>query len=304
MSTTLGNWTDSSKFEGFLPEQAWKATRLALDTGMRHFDGAHVYGTERHVGDIIGERMAKGELNRDDIFLTSKFCHPRPPSHMNISHLRSWDMRDHSDNTRQKILDDFQRSLDDMGVGYFDLILMHWPGTFGETDAEFAKKKRIEAWKTFEEIYKKGGARAIGVANYSIQHLEEIIEGCDVIPMVNQIETNPLCQDRSLIQFCQSNNIIIEAYAPFGSGTTGVLQNETIKSIAKKINRGTGQVILRWMVQQGMVVLPKSTNPVRIKQNMSLFDFELSEEDMACITALQGENDVCSRTCPAPDSIL
>ena len=122
--------------------------------------------------------------------------------------------------------------------------------------------------------------------------------------MVNQIETNPLCQDRALIQFCQSNNIVIEAYAPFGSGATGVLQNETIAAIAKKNNKSVGQIILRWMVQQGMIVLPKSSNPVRIKQNMSLFDFELSEEDMMEITALQGDNDECKRTCPAPDSIL
>ena len=137
----FGDWSGKSTFQGFLPEQAWRATTMAVKVGLRSFDCAHAYGTERHVGDVLGRSFADGSLSREDIFLTTKVAHPCTPPHMAISHRRTWNPRD-VPSIKQKIFDDFDQSLQDMGVGRFDLLLLHWPGHWDEKDVEFAKKAR------------------------------------------------------------------------------------------------------------------------------------------------------------------
>jgi len=296
----FGNWTGDTKFQGFLPEQAWKSTAMALRVGVRSFDGAHVYCTERQVGNVLGRSFADGSLAREDVFLTSKFAHPPLGPNVAVTHLRTWNPRD-VPSVSQRIRDDMQKSLDDVGVGYFDLVLVHWPGCGSEKDAEYARKVRAEMWGVLEGFLELGTARAIGVANFAQKHLEELFEDCVVRPMVNQIEVHPYCQQTQLVKFCSDNKIVVQAYAPFASGAFGMLKDEVVVKIAEQVSRSVGQVILRWHIQKGRVVLPKSTNEARMRSNLELFDFELSEEQMAAIDAMAPEEP--KRTCPDPATI-
>jgi diketogulonate reductase-like aldo/keto reductase len=303
----FGNWTGGSAFQGFLPEQAWRATKLALECGVRHLDTAHAYGTERHVGNVLGRAWMDGDLERGDIFLTTKLAHPSAPPHVNISSQRTWDPRAVPD-VGQRVITDFEKSLDDLGVGQVDLLLVHWPGTFSETDAAYARKARAEVWTAFCDIHAKLGARAIGVCNFTETHLKQLKEDLEgkheafVMPMVNQIEFNPYCQDPALLAFCQENGIVVEAFAPLASGTFGLLQDPVIAKIAEKHGKSIGQTILRWLTQKGIVVLPKSSKAHRIRENLDLFDVELSTEEMAAIDALSKGG--IRRTCPDPATIV
>jgi diketogulonate reductase-like aldo/keto reductase len=298
----FGDWVGRSDFQGFLPEQAWYAINAALDAGYQALDGAHVYGTERIVGNILGQRFATGALKREELFITTKLAHPTTPPHVNLSHLRTWDA-DKVDNIEQRVQDDFARTLDDLTLGYVDLSLIHWPGTFAGEDASFAREARARIWKTFIELHKKGATRAIGVSNFTKEHLTALMNDVpEVKPMVNQVEYHPYCQDRSLQEFCQENDITLVAYAPFASGAFSMLKDPVLVKIAESHNVSVGQVILRWHIQSGRCILPKSSNPQRMKQNLELFAFSLSEAEVAEIDDLG--NKETQRTCPDPSSII
>lgn len=299
----FGNWTGATKFQGFLPDKAWRAVTLAVQSGFRAFDMAYAYGTHRQVGDILGRNFADGTLTREELFLTTKVAHPLAPPHIGISHQRTWNARDVA-SVRQRVLDDYDNSLQEVGVGQFDLLLLHWPGAFGETDAAYAREARKEMWGALETILEQGTARAIGVCNFTQQHLEELFEDCTVRPMVNQIEIHPYCQQPELVKFCEDNQILVEAYAPFASGAHNVLKDPVLLDIASRNERSIGQVILRWQVQQGHCVVPKSSSLARMAENQAVFDFELSAEDMAAIAALGEPNVAARRTCPDPASIV
>jgi diketogulonate reductase-like aldo/keto reductase len=308
----FGTWSGGDGFQGFLPELAWRSTQMAVDAGIRSFDGAFAYGTQRQVGDVLGKKFADGSLTRDELFLTTKLGHPAAPPHLSMSHRRTWNPRDvaptaspeNMENIKKVIRDHMDQSIDEIGCGYFDLVLMHWPGAFHETDKEYAAAVRAAMWEQFEVFYKIGNAKAIGVSNFTLGHLEELMKTAVVKPQVNQIELHPYCQDKALVDYCKSQDIVVEAYAPFASGMFGLLTDPVIAAVAKRLDRNAGQVILRWHVQQGHVVLPKSTKAEHIKKNSELFDFELSAEDMAAISALQKEGEEARRTCPDPASIL
>lgn len=300
----FGNWTGTTAFQGFLPEQAYRSTEIALQAGIRHFDGAHAYSSERAVGSVLGRHFATGTLARGDVFLTTKLCHPAVPPHVAISHLRTWGMRDVA-SIEQRVKDDFAKTLDDLGVGYVDLCLMHWPGGFDEKDSAFARRCRKVVWDTFGTFLKLGTARAIGVCNFTAEHLEQLLQdGAAVVPMINQVELHPYCQDPKLEAFCKSKGIVLQAYAPFASGEFGLLQDPVIADIAARHSKNSGQVILRWHLQLGHVVLPKSTSAERMASNMNIFDFELSERDMHAISALQPDGASPRRTCPDPASVV
>eukprot|EP00457_Paulinella_chromatophora_P008925 gb/GEZN01008974.1/.p1 GENE.gb/GEZN01008974.1/~~gb/GEZN01008974.1/.p1 ORF type:complete len:392 (+),score=30.85 gb/GEZN01008974.1/:47-1222(+) len=299
----FGNWTDKTMFQGFLPELAWRAITLALQGGVRHFDNAKAYGTERHVGTLLGRYFASGSLQREHIFLCTKLGHPAAPPHLGISSQRTWDPRS-VPSVPLRLTADMETSLDELGVGYVDLVLLHWPGSFTETDPMYARDNRIAMWKVMESFLKKGIAKAIGVSNFTKQHLEHLIEdGCTVLPMVNQIEVHPYCQDHPLLRYCKEQKILVEAYAPFASGSMNLMQDPVLMKIAKKVGKSVGQVILRWNVQHGRVVLPKSGKLHRIQENLNIFHFQLESADMAAIDALQG-NKSPRRTCPDPNTIL
>eukprot|EP00808_Paulinella_micropora_P018093 g1870.t1 len=298
----FGNWTGGTKYQGLLPEEAWGATVVALQAGVRLFDCARCYGTERQVGDVLGQYFASGALKRSDVFLTSKLAHPdagRP----GISSKRTFNPRE-VPSISKRLTEDMETTLDELGVGYLDLVLVHWPGAFDETEVAYARAARKEMWETMESFLKKGITRAIGVSNFTQKHLQQLKEdGYKVMPMVNQLEVNPYCNDKALIEYCQDQKIMVECYAPHASGAFGLHQDPVIQAIAKKEKRSVGQVILRWNIQHNRVVVPRSTELQQIRENISIFDFTLQASDMDRIDNLQG-NQPPKRTCPDPYLIV
>ncbi|MFC7337491.1 aldo/keto reductase family protein [Haloferula chungangensis] len=297
----FGDWTGKDEMQGFRPEESWRPMTLALEAGYRHFDTAFCYGTERHLGDIVGRALAEGKLTRDELFVTTKLAHPPTPPHVAISHRLTWDWRK-VDDLAARVADDFDRSKEMLGMGHVDLLLMHWPGTFENQDAGFAKEARLAIWETFESFVERGDAHSIGVCNFTQSHLDDLIEAGRRVPAVNQTEYHPYCQDPELLEFCRSHSIIVEAYAPFASGAFGLLKDPVISEISEQLGRSTGQVILKWHLQQGRVVLPKSGNAKRIAQNLELFDFEIDEEQLARIDGVKPSE--AQRSAADPTTVL
>ena len=207
----------------------------------------------------------------------------------------------------QRVRDDMADTLDDLGLGYVDLLLMHWPGGFGQPiskDPDFPRKARATIWRTFCEFLDKGAARAIGVSNFTIGHLRQLTEDVpdpQYRPAVNQVEIHPYCRDPELESFCRDQGIVVTAYAPFASGAFGLLQDPTLVEIAEAHGKSPGQVVLRWHVQSGRTALPKTSKPKRMAENRDIYDFTLSDEEIRSIDALGGGE--ARRTCPDPSTI-
>ena len=227
-----------------------EAVLAALKAGYRHIDTAAIYGNEEAVGEAIRE----SGISREDLFITTK--------------LWNQDMRD------EKVLEAFETSLKKLGLDYVDLYLIHWP----------VKDKYIKSYKVMEEIYRSGRAKAIGVSNFKTHHLQDLLDNTEVIPAVNQMEFNPQIQDNDILEMCREKGIVFEAWSPLGSGAC--LENNEIKEIGKKYNKSAAQVIIRWLLQKGIVVFPKSVHEDRIKENANVFDFELTNEEIELINGL------------------
>jgi diketogulonate reductase-like aldo/keto reductase len=284
----FGNWNegDKSSFFGFQPDLAYAAIPAALRAGYTHFDGALIYGTHRILGNSLGAELAKGK-SRKDFFVTTKVFHP--PGGIALNRIgNSFDFSDPkvTGNIKERVLYDFERSLDDLSFGYVDLLLMHWPGEWNTTDEAVGRERRRQCWEAFEEIYASGKARAIGVSNFEVRHLDTLLQDATVKPMVNQIELSPYMQQQELVQYCQKNDIHPVAWAPFGSGQTGVLQDPKIVALAEKYNKNVGQVILRWLLQQNISVLPKSSSESRMRSNLEVTDFSLTSEEIESLKSL------------------
>ncbi len=226
------------------------AVKYALESGYRSIDTAAVYKNETGVGNAIKE----SGVAREDIFLTTKVWND--------------DMR------QSRTAQAFEESLEKLQTDYVDLYLVHWPV------AGFYK----ETWEEMEAIYKSGRAKAIGVSNFLVPHLEDILQDCNVVPAINQIEFHPYLVQPELLSFCKSKQIQVEAWSPLMQGH--IVEVPTIQEMAKKYNRTEAQVVLRWSLQHGVVTIPKSSNPKRIFENMQVFSFELSQEDMDALDAL------------------
>ncbi|HVE29840.1 MAG TPA: aldo/keto reductase [Mycobacteriales bacterium] len=247
------------------PEQTEDVTRTALEVGYRHVDTAQMYGNEAGVGRAV---RAAG-LARDEVFVTSKLDNP---NHARDDALRSFD-----------------GTLAELGFDHVDLFLIHWPlpevGDF------------VETWHAMEEIYRSGRARAIGVSNFAPHHLRRLLAAAEVVPAVNQIEVHPYLVQDDVRAFGAEHGIVTEAWAPIARGR--VLDDPVITTIAKRLERTPAQVTLRWAIQRGDVVFPKSVSRGRIEENFDLFDFELADDEMAEITALDRQE----RTGPDPDTM-
>lgn len=294
----FGNWSDDdkSKFFGFQPDLGYFAIPAALRAGYTHFDGAFIYGTHRILGSSLGAEMTKGRP-RKDFFVTTKVFHP--PGDIALNKIgKSFDFT--TSNIKERVLHDFERSLDELSFGYVDLLLMHWPGEWNTTDEAVGRERRKQCWEAFEEIYASGRARAIGVSNFQVKHLTTLLEDGNVKPMVNQIEISPYIQQKELVKYCQDNGIHPVAWAPFGSGQTGVLQDPQIVALADKYKKNVGQVILRWLIQQDISVLPKSSSESRMRSNLDVFDFSLTDEE---IDSLKGLDRGVTSVGASPDSI-
>jgi 2,5-diketo-D-gluconate reductase A len=250
------------------PEDTAQAVSNALEIGYRHIDTAEMYGNEKEVGEAV---RASG-LDRGDIFVTSK---------LNNAFHEPQDAREAFDTT-----------LSDLGFDYVDLFLIHWPlPTL--YDGDF-----VSTWKTLEEFHRDGRARSIGVSNFQIEHLRSLAAETDTVPAVNQIEVHPYFTNDAVRGYGQEHEIATEAWSPIAQG--GVLEDSTITQIADRVGKTPAQVVLRWHIQRGDIVFPKSVTPSRMKENFELFDFDLEPADMDEISALdQGED---GRTGPHPDT--
>ncbi len=250
------------------PEDTAEAVSKALEIGYRHIDTAQMYGNEKEVGEGIRD----SGIDRDDIFVTSKLN--------NGFH--------EPDDARAA----FDTTLSDLGFDYVDLFLIHWPLPT-RYDGDF-----VSTWKTLEEFHNDGRARSIGVSNFQIEHLEKLAAETDTVPAVNQIEVHPYLANNAVRDYDQEHGIATEAWSPIAQG--GVLDDSTITQIAEKVGKTPAQVVLRWHIQNGNIVFPKSVTPSRIEENFDLFDFELESGDMDEIDGLdQGEE---GRTGPHPDT--
>ncbi|WP_460358286.1 aldo/keto reductase [Actinoallomurus acanthiterrae] len=246
-------------------EEAVSAVRTAMEAGYRSIDTAAAYENEAGVGKAI----VLPEVPRDELFVTTKL----------------WN----GDQGYDRALRAFDVSLDKLGVDYVDLYLIHWPLP--------AKDAYVETWKALEKVYNEGRARAIGVSNFQIPHLRRLLEETDVVPAVNQIELHPYFQQEELRAFHAEHDIATEAWSPLGQGGT-LLKDDTVARLAAEHGKSPAQIVLRWHVQIGNVVIPKSVTPSRIRENIEVFDFELSDDELAAIARLnRGE-----RIGPDPDT--
>src|SRR4051794_27934774 len=227
------------------------AVRAALDLGYRHIDTARIYGNESDVGAAV--RMSG--IARDQIFVTTKL----------------WN----EDQGYDTALRAFDASLERLGLDYVDLYLLHWP----------VAGKRLDSWKALERLHSEKRARAIGVSNFLSRHLEELMAVASVTPAVNQIELSPFLQQRETRAFCLRHGIVVEAYSPLTHGQR--LDHPVVVATAARVGRSPAQVLLRWALQQGLVVLPKSTREARIRENAALFDFTLDAQAMTALDACE-----------------
>lgn len=230
-------------------DEVFHAVKHAIQSGYRLIDTAAVYRNEGGVGEAI---KASG-VSRDELFVTTKVYNDQ----------QGYD----------ETLKAFEGSLEKLQMDEIDLYLIHWP----------VKEKFKDTWKAMERIYKEGRAKAIGVCNFHIHHLERLLEDAEVVPAVNQVEFHPLLTQRELLKYCREKGIQLEAWSPLMHGN---LHEVDLSDLAAKYGKTPAQIILRWDIQQGVVTIPKSVTPSRIEENSQIFDFELSEEDMDKMTAL------------------
>jgi 2,5-diketo-D-gluconate reductase A len=249
------------------PADTADAVATALRAGYRHIDTAQMYGNEREVGQAI----TRSGLDRADVFVTTKLgngCH-RP------------------DDARRA----FDGSLAALGSGYVDLFLIHWPLPT-RYDGDF-----VSTWQTLEEFYRDGRARSIGVSNFQPHHVRRLLAECEIPPAADQIEVHPYLTQAGVRAFCAEHQIAVEAWSPLARGGK-LLAEPAIVSIASKVAKSPAQVVLRWHVERGDIVFPKSVTPARIRENFGIFDFGLSSEDVETISALNRDE----RTGPDPDT--
>ena len=251
----LGTWKSKDG------EEVISAVKYALETGYSHIDTASIYGNETGIGRAIKESGIPREL----LFITSKV----------------WN----SDQGYYSTLKAFELSINKLETNYLDLYLIHWP----------VKDKYKETWKALEKLYEEGKVKAIGICNFHIHHLEDLLPGCNVIPMINQVEYHPLLNQKHLLAYCKLNRIQFEAWSPL---MQGYLTLPVLEELSDKYRKTPAQIVLRWDIQNGVITIPKSVKPARIIENAGIFDFELSEEDMARLNNMNSNE----RFGPNPDT--
>ncbi|MGN7358945.1 aldo/keto reductase [Paenibacillus sp. SAF-054] len=270
-TTTLHNgvtmpWFGLGVFKVEEGPELVEAVKAAIKHGYRSVDTAAIYGNEEGVGQGIREGLREAGISRKDLFVTSKV----------------WN----ADLGYESTIAAYEASLQKLGLDYLDLYLIHWP----------VEGKFKEAWRALETLYKEGKVKAIGVSNFQIHHLEELMKDAEVKPMINQVEYHPRLTQKELQSFCRDNGIQMEAWSPLMQGQ--LLDQEVLKDIAGKHGKSVAQVILRWDLQNGVVTIPKSTKEHRIVENAAVFDFELTKEDMERIDSLNQNH----RVGPDPDN--
>lgn len=252
-------------------EVAASSTEAAIENGYRHIDTAAVYRNEKGVG----EGIRRAGIKRDELFVTTKL----------------WN----ADRGYDKTLKAFENSLSLLGLDYVDLYLIHWPANL----KQFKNCDEINAdtYKALEKILESGRAKAIGVSNFLVSHLQKLLKNTDAVPAVNQIEFHPGYTQEDTVRLCKENNILVEAYSPLGTGR--LLNNKELIEIAQKYNKSAAQLCIRFALQKGVLPLPKSVTESRIKENAKVFDFCVTDEDMSAIDNIEG----ISRMGSHPDEV-
>ncbi|KAJ8971640.1 hypothetical protein NQ314_000603 [Rhamnusium bicolor] len=286
----LGTWKSKAG-------EVEQAVKDAIDIGYRHIDCAHVYGNEKEVGTALKEKFAEGVIKREDIFITSKL----------------WNTY-HRPDLVEKAL---RLTLQDLGLEYLDLYLIHWPHAYKEEgenfpfDAngkiQFSDVDYVDTWNALEKCVNKGLTKSIGVSNFNKRQLERVLEISTIKPVVNQVECHPYLNQRKLIEFCRSKGIVITGYSPLGSPDRPwakpeepqLLEDPKLKELAVKYKKTPAQIVLRYQVDRGVVAIPKSVTKSRIQQNFDIFDFSLTADDVAYLDTF----DVNGRFCPMTSAL-
>lgn len=270
-TTTLYNgvkmpWLGIGVFKVEEGPELVNAVKFAIKHGYRSIDTAAIYENEEGVGQAIREGLDETGISREELFVTSKV----------------WN----SDLGYESTIAAYETSLKKLGLDYLDLYLIHWP----------VEGKYKEAWRALETLYKEGKVKAIGVSNFQIHHLEDLMKDAEIKPMVNQVEYHPRLTQKEVQAFCQEHGIRLEAWSPLMQGQ--LLDNPILQEIAHTHNKTIAQVIIRWDLQNGVVTIPKSTKEHRIVENSAVFDFELTKEEMQRIDELNQNH----RVGPDPDN--
>ncbi|MCG8322354.1 MAG: aldo/keto reductase [Cytophagales bacterium] len=274
----LGTWKSA-------PGDVYNAVREAIRIGYRHFDCAAIYRNEVEVGQALDDAFRAGDVKREELWITSKL----------------WNNAHGQENVEAAL----QQTLSDLRLSYLDLYLVHWPVALkagilfpekGEDFVSLEERPIPETWKGMEALCKAGLARHIGVSNFSVKKLSELLKACDIRPEMNQVEMHPFLQQPELVSYCHENNIFLTAYSPLGSkdrpdflkseDETSLLDNEIIKNIADAKGCSPAQVLIQWALARGTAVIPKSVNPERLKQNFEASNVQLNTEDMEKISKL------------------
>jgi methylglyoxal/glyoxal reductase len=258
-TTTLHNgvkmpWVGLGVFKVKEGEEVVQSVKAAIKNGYISIDTAAIYGNE----DGVGRAIKESGVPREELFITTKL----------------WN----ADQGYESTLKAFETSMEKLGLEYLDLYLIHWPG----------KDKYKETWKAFEKLYKDGRVRAIGVSNFLIHHLEDLLGSAEIKPMVNQVELHPHLTQKDLLSYCKKEGIQLEAWSPLKQGQ--LLNDQTLTEIAQKYNKSVAQIILRWDLQNEVVIIPKSIKEPRIIENATIFDFELTSEDMGKIDGMNQDS--------------
>lgn len=276
-------------------ENAYIATKHAIKCGYTHIDTASRYENEaelsRALNDVHKENptLLQDRINSN----CAKNNYPYPIHIESGNKYKIWITSKAGPHEigENVTLEAYKRQCKLLNIEKLDLYLLHWPGVSSSNpNSDEHRKSRLAAWKQLEKLYKEEKVRCIGVSNFTIKHLKELMEdGAEIVPFVNQFELHPLIADFDLIKYCNENNIVVEAYSSLGTADSRVLQNDTVCEIAKIKNKSPAQILLRWGLQHNAVILPKSKTPLRIEENLQLFDFELTPQEMEKLNNLNTE---------------